>query len=185
MISTGELRKGLTLLLDGELVKVLDYQHVKQGRGSAFVRLQMRNLRSGANVERTFQAGSKFEDVRLERQVVQFLYRDGDTYHFMNSETFDQITLNEGEVGDVRYYLRENDTVDLLTFRDQPVDLELPTSVVMTVQYTEPGVRGDTATGGTKPATTETGLTVNVPLFVSIGDKIKVDTRTGGYIERA
>jgi elongation factor P len=184
MITTGELKKSIVLVLDGELYRVLDYQHVKQGRGSAMVRITLRNLRTGATTERTFPAGSKFEDVELDRAVVQYQYADGDTYHFMDTASYDQITLTAKELGAARNYLREQDTIDLLAHEGKAIDVELPTAVVLEVAWTEPGVRGDTATAANKPATMDTGLVVNVPLFVNIGDKIKVDTRTGGYIER-
>ena len=184
MITTGELKKNIIVVLDGELYKVLDYQHVKQGRGSAVVRINLRSLRTGANTERSFPAGSKFEDVELDRQVVQLQYVDGDTYHFMDTVTYEQVAISSAAVGNARPYLREQDTADLLSYNGQPIDMELPASVVLQVTWTEPGVRGDTATAANKPATMDTGLVVNVPLFVNIGDKIKVDTRTGGYIER-
>ena len=184
MITTGELKKSIVLVLDGELYRVLDYQHVKQGRGSAMVRITLRNLRTGATTERTFPAGSKFEDVELDRAVVQYQYADGDTYHFMDTASYDQVTLTAKELGAARNYLREQDTIDLLSYEGKAIDVELPTAVVLEVTWTEPGVRGDTATAANKPATMDTGLVVNVPLFVNIGDKIKVDTRTGGYIER-
>jgi elongation factor P len=184
MITTGELKKSIVLVLDGELYRVLDYQHVKQGRGSAMVRITLRNLRTGATTERTFPAGSKFEDVELDRAVVQYQYADGDTYHFMDTASYDQVTLTAKELGAARNYLREQDTIDLLSYDGKAIDVELPTAVVLEVTWTEPGVRGDTATAANKPATMDTGLVVNVPLFVNIGDKIKVDTRTGGYIER-
>jgi elongation factor P len=184
MITTGELKKSIVLVLDGELYRVLDYQHVKQGRGSAMVRITLRNLRTGATTERTFPAGSKFEDVELDRAVVQYQYADGDTYHFMDTASYDQVTLTAKELGAARNYLREQDTIDLLSYEGKAIDVELPTAVVLEVAWTEPGVRGDTATAANKPATMDTGLGVNVPLFVNIGDKIKVDTRTGGYIER-
>jgi elongation factor P len=184
MITTGELKKSIVLVLDGVVYRVLDYQHVKQGRGSAMVRITLRNLRTGATTERTFPAGSKFEDVELDRAVVQFQYVDGDTYHFMDTASYDQVTLTAKELGAARNYLREQDTIDLLSYEGKAIDVELPTAVVLEVTWTEPGVRGDTATAANKPATMDTGLVVNVPLFVNIGDKIKVDTRTGGYIER-
>ncbi len=184
MITTGELKKNTIILLDGELYKILDYQHVKQGRGSAVARLTLRNLRTGATTERTFPSGTKFEDVELDRQTVQFQYRDGDTYHFMDTASYEQVALSDADVGAARHYLREQDSVDLLSYDGQAIDLELPTAVALEVAWTEPGVRGDTASAANKPATMDTGLVVNVPLFVNIGDKIKVDTRTGGYIER-
>ena len=184
VVDTGGLRKGLTLDMDGELVRVVDYQHVKQGRGSAFVRLTLRNLRTGSTTQQTFQAGTRFQTARLERRTVQFLYAEDDSYMFMDTETFDQLTLNRDILGDAVNYLTENMTLDLLTYQGQPIDVELPITVVLEVVNTEPGFKGDTATGGNKPATLETGLTINVPLFINIGDKVKVDTRTGAYLER-
>ena len=184
MIETGDLRKGLTLDYDGRLVKVIDYAHNKQGRGSAQVRLTLRDLRTGAITQHSVQAGTRFQPVRLERQHVQYLYKEGDRFHFMDLDTFEQFELDEAAVGEAMKYLKENDTVDLLTYNGQPIDLELPTAVALTVTETDPGLKGDTATGGTKPATLETGLVVNVPLFVSVGDVVKVDTRTGEYLER-
>lgn len=184
MIDTGDLRKGLTLDMNGELVKVVDYQHVKQGRGSAFVRLSLRNIRTGSTTQQTFQAGTRFQTVRLERQRVQYLYNDDDLYHFMDLDTFEQFALNKEALGDAVNYLIENETLDLLTYQGEPIDVELPITVNLEVAQTEPGIRGDTAAGGTKPATLETGLTVNVPLFINTGDVVKVDTRSGQYLER-
>ncbi|HEX3722114.1 MAG TPA: elongation factor P [Nitrolancea sp.] len=184
MIDTGGLRKGLTLDYNGELVKVVEYQHVKQGRGSAFVRLTLRNLRTGSTTSQTFQAGSKFQTARLERRRVQYLYREDDQYNFMDVDTFEQFPLNSSTLGDTVNYLVENEVIDLLTYQDQPVDVEAPITVQLEVTQTDPGVKGDTAAGGTKPATLQTGLTVNVPLFINIGDVVKVDTRTGDYLER-
>lgn len=184
MISTSDIRKGLTIEIDGEIFRIVDFQHVKLGRGSAFVRVTMKNIRSGATVQRTFQAGEKFEQARLERRTVQYLYKDGDEYHFMDTETYEQPVLSAGVLGDAVNYIRENDTIDLLMYGDEPIDVELPTAVLLKVEETEPGFKGDTATGGNKPAKVETGLVVNVPLFVNEGDVIKVDTRTGEYLER-
>jgi elongation factor P len=183
-VTTSELRKGLTIQLDGDLYKVTDWAHNKQGRGSAQVRLQLKNLRTGTNIERTFQAGAKFDDVRLERRQLQYMYADGDTYNFMDPETFEQSTLSANQLGDAVNYMRESDTVDILMHGDDFVDIDMPAAVVLTITHSDPGVRGDTATGATKPATLETGLTVQVPLFVNEGDRIKVDTRSGKYLER-
>lgn len=184
MIDTGDLRKGLTLDLDGRLVKVVEFAHNKQGRGSAQVRMTLRDLRTGALTQQTVQAGARFTPVRLERRHVQFLYPDGDQLHFMDTESFDQLVLTAQAVGDAIKYLKENDVVDLLVYNDEPIDLELPTAVNLVVRDTDPGLKGDTASGATKPATLETGLVVSVPLFVNVGDTLKVDTRTGEYIER-
>lgn len=184
MIDTGEVRKGSTLDIDGKLVKVIDVSHNKQARGSAQLRMQLRDLRSGSITQMTVMAGSKFQSVRLERQHVQFLYQEGEHYNFMDTESFDQILLDEKTVEEARPYMKENDVIDLLTYNGEPIDVELPTSVVLTVAQTDPGFKGDTATGGSKPATLETGLTVNVPLFINEGDQLKIDTRSGEYIER-
>jgi elongation factor P len=184
MIDTGDLRKGLTLDYDGRLVKVIEFAHNKQGRGSAQVRLTLRDLRTGSITQHSVQAGAKFQSVRLERKHVQYLYSEAGRYHFMDLDTFEQIELDESAVGQVMKFIKENDTVDLMTYNDSPIDLELPTAVELMVTETDPGLKGDTATGGTKPATLETGLTVSVPLFVNTGDKLKVDTRTGEYLER-
>ncbi len=184
MIDTGELRKGATMEFDGRLVKVVDFAHNKQGRGSAQVRMTLRDLRTGALTQHSVQAGSRWPAVRLERKHVQYLYADGDQYHFMDLDTFDQMTLDHAHVGDAMKFLKENDTVDLLTYQDEPIDIELPTSVNLEVVETDPGLKGDTASGGTKPAKLETGLVVSVPLFINVGDVLKIDTRTSEYIER-
>lgn len=184
VVDTGGLKKGLTIELDNELYRVAEYQHIKQGRGSALVRLTLRNFRTGSTTERTFQAGSKFSVARLERQTVQFLYREEDNFHFMDTETYEQFALGAETLGGAVNYLKENDSIDLLTYDQKPVDVEIPVAVNLRIARTDPGFRGDTATGGSKPATLETGLVVNVPLFLSEGDTIKVDTRTGQYLER-
>lgn len=184
MIDTGEIRKGSTLDIDGKLVKVTEYSHNKQARGSANIKMTLKDLRTGSNTTMTAMAGAKFTPVRLERSHVQFLYADEDHFNFMDTETFDQIMLDRKVLEDVELYLKENDIIDLLTYNDEPIDVELPTSVELTVTETDPGFKGDTATGGNKPATLETGLVVNVPLFISEGDKLKIDTRTGEYVER-
>ncbi|GIV97904.1 MAG: elongation factor P [Herpetosiphonaceae bacterium] len=184
MVSTGDLRKGLTIVLDGELMKIVEYNHVKQGRGTAFVRLTLRNLRTGATTTRTFMAGEKFETARTETKHVQFLYRDGDDFHFMDMETYEQPVVRVDVLGDAVNYLKENQELDLLTYQDEVIDVSLPTAVELQVVDTEPGYKGDTASGGGKPATLETGLVITVPFFVSTGDTVRVDTRTGEYIER-
>ena len=184
MIDTGDIRKGSTLDIDGRLVKVVDFSHNKQGRGSAQLRMTLRDLRTGALTQQTVQAGARFTSVRLERRHVQFLYPDGDMLHFMDTESFDQIALSRQAVGDAIRFIKENDVVDLLVYDEEPIDIELPTSVNLVVEASDPGLKGDTASGATKPAPLETGLVVNVPLFVNPGDVLKVDTRTGDYIER-
>jgi len=185
MVSTSEIKRGMTVDIDGQLLKILEFDHQKIGRGSAQVKVSFKNLRTGSNTVNTFQAGAKFNDVRLERETDQFQYQDGDEFHFMNTETFDQVMLTSKQIGDIKYYIREGDTVDILTYNGEPIDLEIPPSVVLKITSTEPGIKGDTATGATKPAMTETGLKVLVPLFVNSDDRIKVDTRTGKYLERA
>ena len=184
VVDTGGLRKGLTIELDNELVRVMDYQHIKQGRGSAFVRLTMKNLRTGSTTERTFQNGSKFTVARLERQTIQYLYKEEDQYHFMDTESYEQFPLSADVLGNTVNYLRENESIDLLTYQGKPIDVEIPVNAILRIERTDPGLRGDTATGGTKPATLETGLTINVPLFLNEGDRVKIDTRTNQYIER-
>lgn len=184
VVDTGGIRKGLTLDMNGELYKVTDFGHHKMGRGSAILRMTIKNLRTGSTTQETYQSGTKFQTARLERANVQYLYRDEDLFHFMDNESFEQIVLNEDLLGDAIKFIRENDSVDLLTYQDQPVDIELPITVVLKVADTDPGHKGDTATGGSKPATLETGFIVSVPLFINIGDDVKVDTRTGEYLER-
>jgi elongation factor P len=184
MISTGDLRKGITIELDGTLYSVIEYQHIKMGRGSAQVRLKLRDVRAGHTIERTFQAGEKFSRARLDRHPMQFLYEDGGLYYFMNTETYDQTPLTKDQVGDALLYLKENESVDLLTYGDEPIEIELPTTVDLKVVQTDPGFKGDTTSGATKPATLETGLVVQVPLFVDEGNVLKIDTRTGEYLTR-
>jgi elongation factor P len=185
MIDTGDLRKGLTIELDGNLYNIIDWEHIKVGRGGANVRLKLRDVRAGHTIERTWPAGSKFQRARVERQPAQYLYSDADLMYFMNRETYDQITMNRSAVGEMSLYLKENDECSVLTYGDEAISVELPAAVVLEVAETDPWVKGDTAQGGTKPAKLETGLVVQVPLFVSTGDKIKVDTRSGQYLERA
>jgi elongation factor P len=184
VISTGELKKGVTIELDGKLWSILDYSHIKTGRGSAQVRLKLRDVRSGSITEQTFQAGTKWPRARVERREMQYLYNDGQFSHFMNTETFEQIPVSADKLGDAIRYLKENDTCELVLYGDEVIGIELPMTVELTVTDTDPGFKGDTATGGTKPATTETGLVVNVPLFVEAGQRIKINTDSGAYIER-
>lgn len=184
MINTGDLRRGISIELDNGLWTVLEFNHIKMGRGSAQVRLKLRNLRTGSTVERTFQAGERFQRAILERRTVQFLYESEGLYHFMDTESYDQVALNAEQVGNAANYLKDGTTAELLTHNDQPLGVELPPNVELRVTYTEPGFKGDTATGGTKPATLETGMTVQVPLFVKTDDVIRVDTRSDSYIER-
>jgi len=184
MISTGDLKKGITIELEGTLYTIVDFAHIKMGRGSAQVRLKLRDVKAGHTIDRTFQAGEKFARARLLRQSAQYLYADGNVHHFMNTETYDQIALNADQLGDARQYLRENATCEVLLHGDQPIGVELPAAVELAVAQTDPWVKGDTAQGGTKPARMETGITVHVPLFINTGDMIKVDTRSGQYLER-
>lgn len=184
MISATDLRKGVTFELDGELYRVLEYQHSYIGRGSANVRTKLRNLRTGRTLDRTFSASEKLEEVRLELRQVQFLYRDGDLYYFMDTETYEQPALSGEVLGDRVSYLKEGLVLSLSMYEAQPVEIELPVTVELEVTQTEPGVKGDTATGATKRATLETGLIVQVPLFVEQGDVIRVDTRTDEYLTR-
>ena len=184
MISTGELKKGATIELDGKLYSILDYSHIKMGRGSAQVRIKLRDVRSGSITEQTVQAGTKFQRARVERREMQYLYNDDQFYYFMNTENFEQLPVSADKVGDANKYLKENDTCELVLYGDEVIGVELPLSVELTIVETDPGFKGDTATGGTKPAKTETGLVVNVPLFVEAGTRIKVNTDSGAYIER-
>lgn len=184
MISTGELKKGATIELDGKLMNILEYNHIKTGRGSAQVRIKFRDVRSGAITEQTFQAGTKWPRARVETREMQYLYVDDQFYYFMNTEDYEQIPVGKEKVGDANLYLKENDTCQLVMYGDEVIGVELPLSVEMTIVETDPGYKGDTATGGSKPATTDTGLVVQVPLFVDIGTRIKVNTDSGSYIER-
>lgn len=185
MISTGEIKRGITVEIDGTLYQIVEFQHIKMGRGSAQVRMKLRNVRRGDLIEKTVQAGDRFQRARLDHRNVQFMYKDGTHYHFMDTATFDQLALDEDLLGDAVSYLTDGMVVQLSEYEGEAIGVELPASVVLTVTEVEFGIKGDTATGATKPATLETGLRVNVPLFVGQGDKIKVDTRSGEYIERA
>jgi elongation factor P len=184
MISTGDLRKGVTIELDGELWQILDYHHIKMGRGSAQVRITLRNVKRGQTVERSFQAGTKWPRAQLENRPVQFLYRDGDDFHFMDTESYDQFMLGADALGEATRYLKDGMTVDRTAYQGETIGIELPVTVDLAVTTTEPGFAGDTAQGARKPATLETGLVVQVPLFVGEGDTIRVDTRTGEYQTR-
>jgi elongation factor P len=184
MISTGDLKRGMTIELDSELWTVLEYNHIKMGRGSAQMRMKMRSVKSGATVEKSFQAGEKFRRALVDRSSVTYLYHEDSTYYFMNTDTFEQTTMQAAELGDIIQYLTDNQSLDILTHQENPIGAELPSNVELLVQQTDPGYRGDTATGGTKPATLETGRVIQVPLFVNEGDRIRVDTRTGQYLER-
>lgn len=185
MIDVNELRKGTTFEMDGSLYKVLDYSHNKTGRGNANIRVKARDMRSGAIIDKTFNSGTRVQDVRLDHHIVQFLYKDGDSYTFMDQETFEQPTLSAETLGEATGYLKGSMEVKLTFYDGEPIDVELPTAVDLEVVKSEIAVRGDTATGVSKLVTTETGLKVQVPAFVNQGDVIRVDTRTGEYLTRA
>lgn len=184
MIDVSQLRKGVTFEMDGSLYKVLDYQHHKPGRGNAIIRTKLRDLRTGATIERTFLSSDRVQDVRLDHRSVQYLYNDGHFYHFMDLETYEQPALSAEVLGDTINYLKEGVTLDLSSYQGEPLDIELPITLDFKVVEAEPGVKGDTATGATKMVTVETGLKVKAPLFVEVGDVIRVDTRTGEYLTR-
>ncbi|MBN1991485.1 MAG: elongation factor P [Anaerolineae bacterium] len=184
MIEVNALRKGTTFTHENELYKVLDYTHNKTARGGATIRVKVRNLRSGATYERTFTGGERVEDIRLDHTEAQYLYNDGNLYYFMDTETYEQPAFNQETVEDIIPYLTENMTVKISSYNGEALDIEIPITVELEVTETEPGFAGDTAQGATKAATVSTGLTVQVPLFVNIGDVIRIDTRTGEYITR-
>jgi elongation factor P len=184
MISTGDLRKGITIELDGELWQILDYHHLKIGRGSAQVRIKLRNVRRGQTVERTFQAGEKWPRAFLDKRQVQFLYRDGNDFHFMDTESYEQFSMSPEQLGDATNYLTDGMLLDRTTHEGETIGVEVPISIDLRVVETEPGYAGDTQSGARKPATTETGLVLQVPLFVQVGDTIRIDTRTGEYQTR-
>ncbi|HEY54880.1 MAG TPA: elongation factor P [Dehalococcoidia bacterium] len=184
MIGSGELRKGLSIELAEKLYQVIDYQHIKMGRGSAQVRLKLRDIRSGHTIERTFQASEKFTRARLDYRTMQYLYNDGDAYYFMDQKNFEQTPLTTDQLGDTLNYLKEGMSLEVSSYKGKLVGVELPVAVELEVTETGPGFKGDTATAGNKPAKLETGITIQVPLFINNGDVIKVDTRTGEYLER-
>ena len=184
MISAGEFRNGLTVEIDGNVYQILEFQDVKPGKGAAFVRTKLKNVISGGVVEKTFRPTEKFPKAHIERKSMQYLYSDGDLYHFMDGETYDQIALNEETIGDALKFVKENEEVKVCSYQGEVFAVEPPLFAELVVTETEPGVKGDTATGATKPATVETGATVMVPLFVNEGDVLKIDTRTGEYLSR-
>jgi elongation factor P len=184
MYSTADFRKGLKIELDGTPYVIADFQHVKPGKGGAFVRTKLKNLVTGRVLDRTFRSGEQVKRPDLREREMQYLYREGDSFCLMDNESYEQLWLTAEQVGEARLYLTENLNVQVLFFNQQPLTVEVPNFVILEVAQTEPGVRGDTATGGTKPATLETGAVVQVPLFINAGDRVRVDTRTGSYIER-
>ena len=183
VVSTAEFKKGLRIVHDGQPYAIVDFQHVKPGKGGAFVRTKLKHMRQGKVVDNTFRAGEKVQLVDYEEKHMQFLYKD-ERYNFMDLESYEQISLSGDEVGDAREYLKENTEVDVLFIDGSPAGVDLPNFIELAIARTDPGVRGDTAQGGTKPATLETGATINVPLFLNEGDVVKVDTRTGDYLGR-
>jgi elongation factor P len=186
MISTNQFRNGTHIDVDGTIFKIVEFQHVKPGKGGAFVRTKLRRASDGNVIDRTFRAGEKFRPVRTETRRMQFLYQDGADAHFMDSESYEQLTIPVATFGDALQWMRESDEVELLYIDDQPADVQLPSAIELAVTETEPGLRGDTASGGgTKPAVLETGARVLVPLFVDVGDRVRVDTRSGEYVSRA
>jgi elongation factor P len=184
LISTAEFRKGAKILYKGEPFEVVDFQHSKMGRGGALVKTRMKNLITGAVLEDTFRSGEKFETPELEERQMQYLYAEDGLHYFMDTETYEQVPLTEEQFGEARKFTKENTTVAILYFKGRPISIEPPTFVELVVTETEPGFKGDTASGGSKPATLETGASVKVPFHIEVGDAIRVDTRTGEYIER-
>ncbi|MEK6690922.1 MAG: elongation factor P [Nitrospirota bacterium] len=184
MISTSEFRNGTKIELEGEPYVILEFLHVKPGKGGAFVRTKLKNLRTGGVVDRTFRSGEKVDEPELEEKEVQYLYTTGEDYFFMDTKTYEQLSLNVSHLGDSKYFLKENMIIEILYHVEKPIGIELPIFVELKVVKTSPGVRGDTASGGSKPAILETGATVKIPLHINEGDIIKIDTRTSEYIER-
>ena len=184
MIDVNELRKGVTFEVDDQIFRVLEYTHNKPGRGNATIRTKLRNLKTGATIERTFQSGDRMQDIRLDHHQVQYLYHDGGLYYFMDTETYEQPALAASMLAENVNYLKEGLEVKLTFYQDEPIEVEMPAAVELKVVQSDVGVRGDTATGANKLVTTETGLKVQVPLFINVGDTIKVDTRSGGYLTR-
>ena len=185
MISSNDFRPGVTIEIDNQVWQVVDFHHVKPGKGAAFVRSKIKNLQTGAVIERTFNAGEKLPKAQVDRRPMQYLYADGDSFHFMDTETYDQVMLTKDQLTEALNFLKENMEITVLFFNGTIIGVELPNSVDLTVVETDPGIRGDTATGGTKPAKLETGYVVKVPMFINEGDVLRIDTRSGAYIERA
>jgi elongation factor P len=185
MYSTADFRKGLNIEIEGKPYTIVEYQHVKPGKGGAFVRTRLKNLETGQVLEQTFRSGAKVDQPDLEQKNMQYLYQEGQQFVFMDNQSYEQIYIGREFLGDAVNYLMPNIELDALYFKGRPIGVELPTFVVLTVTRCEPGVKGDTAAGATKPATLETGYVLQVPLFINEGDRLKVDTRNGGYMERA
>ncbi len=184
MISTNEFRTGVTIELEGDVYSVVEFQHVKPGKGSPFVRAKLRNVKTGSVTERTFRAGEKLNRAHIERREMQYLYVSGDDYIFMDTDNYEQVTMRQDQLGDAMQYLKENTIIGIMFHEGASFGVDLPNTVDLVVSETAPGFRGDTASGGTKPATLETGYVVNVPFFINEGDVVRVDTRSGQYIER-
>ena len=185
MISAGDFRNGITLEIDGNVYQIMEFQHVKPGKGAAFVRTKVQNLRTGSTTELTFRGGEKIPKATMERKQMQFLYAEGSDYVFMDNETFDQMSLPVEQLLGKEKFLIENMDCQINSYKGEIIGIELPTTVVLEVVETEPGIKGDTASGGSKPATMQTGLVVNVPFFVNVGDSLRINTESGEYIERA
>ena len=184
MISTNDFHTGLTIELDGVIYIVTDFQHVKPGKGAAFVRSRLKNLRTGSITEKTFRAGEKLSRAMIERKEMEYLYNTGEEYIFMDTESYEQVSLSAQQLGDNLKYLKENMKISVLVFKEETVGIELPHSVELQVVETDPGFKGDTASGGSKPAKLQTGLVVQVPFFINEGDMLRIDTRSGAYLER-
>ncbi len=184
MVSAGDFRNGITLEIDNAVYQVIEFQHVKPGKGAAFVRTKLKDIKNGGVIEKTFRPTEKYPQAHIERTDMQYLYHDGDFYNFMNVETFDQVAMTQDQVGDTLKFVKENEMVKMLSHQGQVFSIEPPLFVELEITDTEPGFKGDTAQGATKPAVVETGATVYVPLFVNQGDKIQIDTRTGEYMKR-
>ncbi len=185
MVVAGDFRNGITFEMDGQVFQIIEFQHVKPGKGAAFVRTKIRNVITGSTIERTFNPSDKFERAQISRRDMEYLYNDGDLAYFMDTETYEQMPINLSKVGDTLKFVKENTVCKILSYKDNVFGIEPPMFVELDIIETEPGFKGDTATGASKPATVETGAQVKVPLFVNQGDKIRIDTRTGEYLERA
>ncbi len=184
MVTAGDFKNGITMEMDNNIWQIIEFQHVKPGKGAAFVRTKLKNIKSGGVIEKSFRPTEKFQLAHIDKSEYQYLYSDGEFYFFMNTETFDQIQLDENSVGDALKFVKENDMCKLCSYQGEVFAIEPPMFAELEITETEPGIKGDTATGATKPAVVETGATVYVPLFVNLGDKIKIDTRTGEYLSR-
>ncbi len=184
MISTADFRNGVVVEMDGNLMEIVEFQHVKPGKGGAFVRTRFKNILTGRVLEQTFRSGEKFEEARIEERPWQYLYSDGDMFHFMDNESFEQMAVSPKVIGDASKWMKENNNVTLVFHRDNVISVKIPAHVVFVITKSDPGIQGDRSSGATKPATLETGANIQVPLFINEGDNVKVDTRTGSYVER-